>query len=132
MDLLEQAEAIYDEYTSSPSKFPWKWYGDIPKYGKAHSYLCSILAKYMAHPYRSFAEGWPTFREMQNVKSRMDSESSDVLFAEIVRYCNRVYARDWQERESVEKDVFEFLVDQSCIREDLKSRIYKDLGIKNP
>lgn len=130
MDITEQYEQVLREYTSDSSKFPWKWYGDVPKSGNAHSYLCSILRPYISIEYRMLIDGRPTFRELQRAVDLMTSENADHLLKNIATYCGTLYGKHYTERKSVEHEVFRYLINEKNIREDLAKRIRKQFFLK--
>jgi len=120
-DVIQEA---VKEFTSKHSSFPWRWYGDVPKSGTVHSYLCTILSRFANSHYRPFLKGSPTFRELKRLKDDMDPEDIDFLIIEIVRYCDSVYSVGT--RGGIEAEVFDFLVKCKPLRDDLekKTRFY--------
>ena len=125
----EKLVSVLEFYISSPRNFPWHWYGDMPKYGSTHSYLCKILLPFFHPLNQNFLSGSPKFSEIQKLANSMTERNIDHLLLDVVKYCERLSDMSDSKRRRQEVEVFVFLCQCTEIIKDLELRTRKSLGM---
>jgi len=131
MDMPERIATALRYYTSHQRNFPWRWFGDVPKLGATHNYLCRLLSSFILPENKQYATGNVTLSNL-NEKIQHDKQFKvDYVLGGIVHYCLPLEDLERWERNDTEEEVFAYLRHHQGFIGLLKEKIRKDLQYKD-